>query len=101
VADVKGCALAPARNDSRSEGPLWHPLLLKSATIARLRKRLWSGLLCRWTIAARNTLEGLSVKEEEVSGGSGTGVTVRGRSRHATVSSRNAGPSFGTQYDVG
>ncbi len=76
VLTVKDARLAPAGTITL-EGTRAAPLLLKSATIAPPA----GAALVRVTVPVDDcspptTLEGLSVKEERVSGGSGTGVTV-------------------------
>ena len=76
VLTVKDAALAPAGTITL-EGTLAAPLLLESMTIAPPV----GAALVRVTVPVEDcrpptTLEGLSVNEERVSGGRGTGVTV-------------------------
>jgi len=85
VLTVKDALLTPAGTIT-PEGTLAAPLLLKKRDdCAACGSGSGQGYCCRWTIAARQTtLEGLSVKEERVSGGSGNRRHgERGRSRHA------------------
>ena len=78
VLTVKDAELAPA-GITTLEGTLAAPLLLKSATMAPPA----GAALVRVTVPVEDsspptTLEGLSVSEESVSSGRGTGVTVSG-----------------------